>query len=197
MAYHSIQVCGLYYLYQAVPGSSHGPAQRRYLPRLSTSIHARIISFSSRTTLRQTFHNASKDPISELKYAFPLYEGVSVVGFVCTINRDRVIRGVVQERHEAKSTYQRAVAEGKTAGLFEQLPDASDVFTTTIGNVPAGAEIVVDITYLGELKHDAEIDGIRYTIPTSIAPRYGDYPGELLKARGHQIRNRDGYCCRR
>jgi hypothetical protein len=30
-----------------------------------------------------------------------------------------------------------------------------------------------------ELKHDAEVDGIRLTIPTSISPRYGSYPGDL------------------
>ena len=104
------------------------------------------------------------------------------MGFVCTINEDRVIRGVVEERAQAKVTYEKAIARGETAGLLEQLPDASDVFSTTLGNIPAGARIRVDITYLGELKHDAEIDGIRFTIPTKIAPRYGSYPGELSKA---------------
>ncbi|KAK3345908.1 hypothetical protein B0T25DRAFT_592311 [Lasiosphaeria hispida] len=92
--------------------------------------------------------------IPELRYTFPLYDSVSVIGFA-------------------------AVDRSKTAGLLEQLPDASNVFTTTIGNVPAAAEIKVDIIYLGELKYDAETDGIRFTIPTSIAPRYGSYLGEM------------------
>ncbi|KAK3362484.1 von Willebrand domain-containing protein [Lasiosphaeria hispida] len=157
-------------------------ALRKYLPQVSLSVHAHIISSTSRTTLTQTFTNPSSGKaITELRYAFPLYDGVSVVGFVCTINGDRVIRGVVQEREQASQTYNAAVARGETAGLFEQLPAASDVFTTTIGNVPAGAEIKVDITYLGELKHDAEADGTRFTIPTTIAPRYGSYPGEMLE----------------
>ena len=30
-----------------------------------------------------------------------------------------------------------------------------------------------------ELKHDAEVDGLRFTIPTSIAPRYGALPSGL------------------
>ncbi len=30
-----------------------------------------------------------------------------------------------------------------------------------------------------ELKHDAEVDGLRFTIPTSIAPRYGGLPSGL------------------
>jgi hypothetical protein len=37
----------------------------------------------------------------------------------------------------------------------------------------------VTIKYVQELKHDAEVDGVRLTIPTSISPRYGAYPGHL------------------
>ena len=175
MAHH--HVCGLYFL----EGVQTRERVRKYLPRVSLSVHAQIIGTTSRTVLTQTFVNPSQDKaIPELRYTFPLYDGVSVVGFVCTINKDRVIRGIVKERDQARRTFKEAVDRGETAGLLEQLPNASDVFTTTIGNVPAGAEIRVDITYLGELKHDAETDGIRFTIPTSIAPRYGSYPGELL-----------------
>jgi hypothetical protein len=169
-------ICGVYFV---TPGPS---PQRTYLPQLSLSVKSKIVSSTSRTTLTQTFVNPKWEPISELRYTFPLYEGVSVVGFVCTINGDRVIRGVVKERAEAKKTFKAAVDRGETAGLLEQLPQASDVFTTTIGNVPANARLEVDITYLGELKHDAEVDGIRFTIPTHIAPRYGSYPGQLLQS---------------
>jgi len=176
-------ICGLYYLVPSTVTTWYQAPERKYLPQVSLSVHARIVSSTSRTTLTQTFANPSGDKnIPELRYTFPLYDGVSVVGFTCTINRDRVIKGIVKERAQARKTYEAAVARGETAGLFEQLPDASDVFTTTIGNVPPGAEIKVDITYLGELKHDAEADGIRFTIPTSIAPRYGSYPGEMLRA---------------
>ncbi|KAK4226212.1 von Willebrand factor A domain-containing protein 5A [Podospora fimiseda] len=166
-------VCGFYYL---------AATRRQYLPQLSLSVNAQIISSTSRTTLTQSFVNPQSDPISELRYTFPLYDGVSVVSFKCTINKDRVITGVVQEKAEARKTYNDAIQRGETAGLLEQLPEASDVFTTTVGNVPANATLDVKITYLGELKHDAEVDGIRFTIPTAIAPRYGDYPGELIRS---------------
>lgn len=55
-------------------------------------------------------------------------------------------------------------------------------FTTTIGNFPGGATVEIEITCLGELKHDAEIDGIRLTIPTSVCSRYVTYPGELTQS---------------
>ncbi|KAK1764986.1 von Willebrand factor type A domain-containing protein [Phialemonium atrogriseum] len=145
-----------------------------YLAQVSLSAHCTIVGSTSRTTLTQTFVNHSKQNVSELRYTFPIYDGVSVVGFTCTINNDRVIRGVVKERGEARTDYQEARERGETAGLLEGLPASADVFTTSVANVPAGAEIKVELVYLGELKHDAEVDGIRFTIPTAIAPRYSE-----------------------
>lgn len=166
-----VNVCGLYFL-KATGQGIFGSRTRQYLPLASLSAHAAVLSSVSRTKLTQTFINSSTEPVT-VRYAFPLYDGVSIVGFTCTINNDRMIRGLVQEKQAARTTFNDAIARGETAGLLEQLPDASDVFTTDVGNVPAGAEIRVDIVVLGELKHDAEVDGVRYTLPTRIAPRYG------------------------
>ncbi|KAF2138549.1 uncharacterized protein K452DRAFT_88255 [Aplosporella prunicola CBS 121167] len=184
MAFYSGQhICGLYYLSPNL--DAFGNAKKNYLPQVvGLKSHTSILSNVSRTVLTQTFKNPSKDKaIRKVRYTFPLYDGVSVVGFTCRVGT-RIIKGVVQQKEEAKATFDKAVDRGETAGLLEQLPDASDVFTTTVGNIDPDATIVTEITYLGELKHDAEVDGIRFTIPTSIAPRYGDYPGEL---QGHAL----------
>ncbi|KAF2238357.1 VIT-domain-containing protein [Viridothelium virens] len=171
-------ICGCYYT-TGPPTSAWGYAPRTYLPQVELKSHSTILSTSSRTVLTQTFSNPSSTKgIKTLRYTFPLYDGVSVVDFECTIG-DRKIHGVVKEKEKARAVFQEAVDQGQQAGLLEQLPDASDVFTTTVGNVPPSAKIVINITYLGELKNDAEVDGIRFTIPTKIAPRYGSYPGQL------------------
>lgn len=99
-----------------------------------------------------------------------------MVAFSCHVG-DRLIVGEVKEKEKAKQVFKDAVARGERAGLLEQLPEASDVFTATIGNIPPGAKVLVNITYLSELKHDMEVDGIRYTFPTSICPRYGSLNG--------------------
>jgi hypothetical protein len=144
----------------------------KYLPQVNVEAHARILSSTSRTTLVQTFVNPNQDSsLDRVSYTFPLYDGVSVVAFTCTIG-SRVITGVVKDREAAKSRYDAAVKRGETAGLLEQSQQAADVFTTKLGNVPPGATIKVEVTYLGELQHDAEVDGLRYVIPTCIAPRY-------------------------
>ncbi|EMT73755.1 hypothetical protein FOC4_g10002781 [Fusarium odoratissimum] len=162
---HSItHPCGCYIFIHDTP---------RYLPQVQVKAHTTILATTSRTNLTQTFVNPSGEAIDELRYVFPLYDGVSVVAFTCTVG-SRVIKGVVKERQKAQQVYNEAKARGQTAGLFKQSLEAADTFTTTIGNVPAGEKVQVDITYLGELKHDAQVDGLRFTIPTQIVPRYGD-----------------------
>lgn len=109
-----------------------------------------------------------------------MYDGVSVVDFYCQVG-ERTIYGLVKEKSQAKKTYNEAKERGKNAALLEQLPDAADVFTTTISNIGAGSSVRMTVKYVQELKHDAEVDGVRLTIPTAIAPRYGGYPGDLQK----------------
>ncbi|KAH7230458.1 von Willebrand factor type A domain-containing protein [Fusarium redolens] len=156
--------CGCYIFIHDTP---------KYLPQVQIKAHTTILATTSRTNLTQTFVNTSGEAIDELRYVFPLYDGVSVVAFTCTVG-SRVIKGVVKERQKAQQVYNQAKASGQTAGLFKQSLEAADTFTTTIGNIPAGEKVQVDITYLGELKHDAQVDGLRFTIPTQIVPRYGD-----------------------
>lgn len=164
------QICGCYYI-QTLFGPSSYPI-KQYLPRVNLSVHTTILSTTSRTHLNQTYINpSSSEPVKECVYEFPLYDGVSVVGFTCRIG-SRIIKGVVKEKEKAREVYSEAVERYETAGLLEQLK-TSDVFQTRIGNLPAGEKVVVDIFYVGELKHDAETDGIRFMIPTKIAPRYG------------------------
>lgn len=173
-------ICGFYYCSYHPENSHWSQWQRHYLPQVTLKSHTTILSKTSRTVLTQTFTNPNQTKaIKNVRYTFPLYDGVSVVGFTCRVG-DRIIKGLVKEKERAKADFQEAVERDETAGLLEQLPDASDVFTTTVGNIPPAATIVSEITYLGELKHDAAVDGIRFTIPTAIAPRYGEYPGELL-----------------
>ena len=169
-------VCGLYYNVRRFGG-----VQYIYLPQTEVKVHASILATTSRTVLKQTFVNPSATRgLREVRYAFPLYDGVSVVGFSCHVG-NRTIVGEVKEKEKANEVFRSAIARGETAGLLEQLPEASDVFTTTIGNIPPGARVVVEVTYLGELKHDMEVDGIRFTIPTSICPRYGGMNGAPLQ----------------
>lgn len=145
--------------------------QPRFLPQVEFRIYAHILGSVSHTTLTQTFSNPSHSALDQVRYMFPLYDGASVVSFACSIG-ESIIKGIVKERVSAQADFDAAVEHGKMASLLRQSHEASDVFATTIGNIPAGNTVRITISYLGELKHDAEVDGLRFTVPTSIAPRY-------------------------
>ena len=163
-------VCGLYF---------SEDYKRRYLPQVELKSHTTINPVCFTTQLTQTFENPNENVLSQVRYAFPLYDGVAVCGYRISYG-DKTIHGLVEQKNQAKKTYKAAVDRGEAAGLLESLP--AGVFGVTLGNVPAKTAVVVNITYCRELKHDAAIDGLRYMLPTSIAPRYGSYPGEILKS---------------
>ncbi|CEJ89595.1 hypothetical protein VHEMI05431 [[Torrubiella] hemipterigena] len=146
---------------------------RRALVLKGVSAHTTIVSSTSRTVLKQTFSNPTDESFKEATYVFPLFDGISIVSYSATIG-SRVIKGTVKEKEAARKAFDAAAAKGEKAGLLEHSIDAKDVFTTTMANIGPGEDVVVEIVFLGELKHDAEADGLRLTFPTHIAPRYGE-----------------------
>jgi hypothetical protein len=156
-----------------------------WLPRVSQSSLTHLHNTASRTELSQSFINPSDDsPITSAKYIFPLYESCAVVSFRCQVGT-RIIEGIVKEKEEASARYHHALGRGEPASLLEQ--HTPDVFTTSIGNVAPGQTVKIEIEYIMELKHDAEVDGLRFTIPTSVAPRYG-VPPDGLNEHGVSMR---------
>ncbi|KAI0202935.1 VIT-domain-containing protein [Astrocystis sublimbata] len=172
-------ICGCWYI--PSPGSSPVNDTRSSLPLQSMNVHAVIKDTASRTTLTQAFSNDSSEHLKDIVYSFPLYDGVSVVSFTATIG-DVQVRGVVKEKQQARHEYDDAVNQGLAAGLLEQLSEASDIFVTKIGNVPAKTRVLVELVYIGELRHDAGANGLRFTIPSSIAPRYGPTPSGISQS---------------
>ncbi|CAI7578931.1 unnamed protein product [Penicillium pancosmium] len=153
---------------------------KSYLPQVGLDIHAHVLSSNTRTTITQTYINPSNtESISELFYSFPLYDGASIVGFTCRVG-DEVIRGQVKPKKKAEEVYQEAKSKGQTAAIFDQSYDAADVFKTRLGNVPAGGKVYIDIILVQESKQDVQTDGIRYTVPIAIAPRYGTQNDERV-----------------
>ncbi|EAW14122.1 VIT and vWA domain-containing protein [Aspergillus clavatus NRRL 1] len=164
-------LCGCFY--QPVPRSK--PV---YLPRVAIDIRATILSSTARTVFTQTYCNPSEKLIKEASYIFPLHHGVSAVEFHCQVG-SRKLHSRVKPRQEAKTEYENAVDTGQSAALMDQTLSATDVFSLKLGNVQPGEKVVVELTVVGDLTQDAQTDGIRYTIPNSIAPRYGVQPDDI------------------
>lgn len=156
---------------------------RNILPPLSVAVDASIVQDTTRVAVTQRFWNDSSIPIKEAAFTFPLPTGCTVTEFSCRIGTNKIIRGTVKPREQAREDFQNHIYNHDTAaGLLEQ--DTSEIFTTTLGNIPEGTEVKVNLTYITVLKHrfaDSR-NATTLTLPTSIAPRYGEAPEEYNDA---------------
>lgn len=136
------------------------------VPLLGVSVEAELKGFAARVTLSQRYRNDGETPL-EATYVFPLDEAAAVCGFEALVD-GKVVAGTVLEREKAFEVYDEAISAGHGAYLLDE--ERADVFTASIGNLPAGKEVVVRITTVSELP--AEGEGLRFTLPTTVSPRY-------------------------
>lgn len=147
--------------------------QKLQLPLQRVDIRAKVVDRVAEVTIKQVFRNSHNEHL-EAVYIFPMAAGSAVSNFTMHVG-DRKIKGVVQERAEARQQYQQAVAEGKRAALLEQERD--DVFTVQVGNLPPGEEVTIEITYSERLPF-FEDGKTELRLPLVVAPRY--IPGKAL-----------------
>lgn len=143
-------------------------------PLKSTAVKADISGFISRVSVRQEFENSFTVPI-EAVYVFPLSQNGAVDAMTMTVG-DRVIRGKIMRREEARKTYETAKSQGKTASLLDQ--ERTNIFTQSVANIVPGERVIVEITYVETLKYE---DGAyEFVFPMTVAPRY--IPGGVKDA---------------
>ncbi|GAB1317039.1 hypothetical protein MFIFM68171_07249 [Madurella fahalii] len=150
---------------------------RNVLPPLSISLDASIVQDSARVTVTQTCWNDSSTTIKEASYSFPLPTGCSVTDFTCRIGANKIIRGNVKPKEEAREGFNHHIRHHNSgAALLEQ--DTPEIFTTTLGNIPEKSKLKISISYITLLKHHfADSKGTTtLTIPTYIASHYGSPP---------------------
>jgi hypothetical protein len=99
----------------------------------------------------------------------------AVCGFWAEVDDCNRIEGVVKEKEQAKDVYEDSIASGHGAYMLEEsncqafdlyfAGAKSNVFTTSIGNLPPKKGVVIGITYLIDLEFD---DGkLKFVIPSS------------------------------
>ncbi|KAK7055093.1 von Willebrand factor type A domain-containing protein [Favolaschia claudopus] len=150
------------------------------LPLLNVSAEASIKELAAQVKLNQAFGNDANFPI-EAVYAFPIPARAVVTSFVMIKQDGTRVVGKVQEKEEARKTYDSAVAKGKQASLMEQ--QHPDVFQVAVGNIPAREQVKIELVYATELTEDEENDSIRFHLPVHIGARYGQAPTSTLSPR--------------
>jgi len=119
-------------------------------------------------SIRQHYKNAGSDNL-EAVYTFPLPWGATLLGLNVEIDGHR-LQGCVLERKQATERYEEAIDKGDTPVMVER--SAFGLYTANLGNLQPGEDAIVEIEFAQLLRF--EQDQIRITLPTTVAPRYGD-----------------------
>jgi Ca-activated chloride channel family protein len=143
----------------------------------NTDVKGKISGNISRVEVTQTFQNPYDKPLEAI-YVFPLPEQSAVDDMEIKIG-DRVIKGNIKKREEAKEIYERARQEGRTAGLLEQERD--NIFTQSLANIKPNEQIKVTIRYTESLKF--EQGDYEFVFPMVVGPRY--IPGQAIDPQGN------------
>lgn len=144
-------------------------------PLKSTSVKAEITGFLSRVTVTQEFENNFSEKI-EAVYVFPLPQNAAVDDMTMRIG-ERVVRGKILRREEAKEVYEAAKSNGQITSLLDQ--ERPNIFTQSVANILPNEKILIEISYVEALKYE---DGsYEFVFPMVVGPRY--IPGSVQDAQ--------------
>lgn len=144
----------------------HGTMRPLVLPLERTEVVIDVTAGIARTEVAQRFHNTGKSAL-EAVYIFPLPTEAAVEDIEIRL-ADRVIRSTVQEREQAKATYEMAKAAGKTTALLEQ--ERPNIFTTSVANILPGESVEIWFSYVEALTFRK--DRYDITFPMVVGTRY-------------------------
>ncbi len=149
----------------------------------SVNVKAEIENLLCEVTIKQIYRNLEKVNI-EAVYTFPLPLGAVLLDL--TIKTEtKELKGVVVEKKEAEDRYEDAITDGNTVIMLEQIDPG--LYTMNVGNLQPEETIEISITYAELFKW--RDNSVRFFLPTTIAPRYGD-PGSV-GIRSHQMPEHD------
>ena len=142
---------------------------------VSAHVTGRLNGLVAQIKVRQVYKNWSDDNV-ECVYTFPLGWQSVLLGMRVELN-GKSMTGTVKTKKVAEAQYEEAISNGDLPVMLER--SGKDLYTANIGNIQTGDEVVIELDYAQILK--AEEGSIRFSLPTTIAPRYGDASAAGLK----------------
>ena len=141
------------------------------------------------TRIKQTWQNTTRKNI-EAVYTFPLPLDGVLLDLTVHIG-DRTLRGQAVEKKQAEEAYEDAIVQGDAAIMLER--SGSGLYTMNVGNLAAEETVHIEITFAEFLVWRG--DRVTYTLPTTLAPRYGDPEDAGLQP--HQVPETDAFLVRK
>lgn len=135
-------------------------------PLKATDVVTNINGSIAETYVTQTYANEGTRVINA-RYLFPASTRVSVHGMTMEIG-DQIVTAKIKEKEDAKTEFEQAKSEGKSASLLEQ--QRANVFTMDVANIMPGDTVRIELHYT-ELISPTE-GTYQFVFPTVVGPRY-------------------------
>ena len=145
----------------------------------SVAANAVISVARTQTTLTQTYTNNEDCPI-EAVYTFPLPVDAVLLDMTVRLG-ERTLAGQIVPKADAERDYEQAIDEGKRAIMLEMLK--AGLYTMNVGNLKPGEQCEIEYRYA--LLNRWNGSTLRFSLPSTIAPRYGDPAARGLQ--NHQV----------
>lgn len=140
------------------------------LPLKDTRVDVAIAGVIADVTVRQIYENRGGRPL-HARYVFPASTRAAVYGMTMTVGDVRIVARI-REREKAKTEFEAAKREGKSASLLEE--SRPNVFAMKVANVLPGDTIAVELKYTELL---VPTEGVyEFVYPTVVGPRYSEKP---------------------
>ncbi len=141
-------------------------------PLKHTDVVIQVSGPLARAQVTQQFENPYSDKI-EAVYTFPLPQNAAVDAMTLTVG-ERVVKGKIKKREEARAIYEAAKRRGNMAGLLDQ--ERPNIFTQSVANILPGEQISITISYVETLPYDGGTYSVMF--PMVVGPRY--IPGQPI-----------------
>jgi Ca-activated chloride channel family protein len=142
-------------------------ADGQHIALESVIIEGTLQDLLAEVTVTQDYLNTESVTI-EAVYTFPLPLDATLLALNVTLG-DRTLRGIIVEKTEAEEQYEEAVIQGDSAIMLQQA--GPGLYTMNLGNLQPGEAASIQFRYA--VLQCWNGDDLRFMLPTTIAPRYG------------------------
>lgn len=146
-----------------------------------TQIKVHIHDLIAEYTLTHHFENSEDQPI-EAVFTFPIPLDTAFLGLRADIAGEQLQAQVVSDK-QAVRVYDNAIAEGHSAVLLRR-PEPG-VLIAYLGQLLPGEKAAVELRFTNELR--AAGSQVRFSLPTVLRPRYGEWDMEAIEAPEHDV----------
>jgi Ca-activated chloride channel family protein len=166
-------------MYSEISAPSLKTIESRNVLLRGANVRVDISDYLARTRMEYHFVNCEDVNIEAVyTFALPIDGVLTDLGIVIG---QRELKGIAVEKREAQERYEDAISDGDSPIMLERLD--SGLYSLNVGNIMAGESATVRVEFLEVLSPKA--DEVRYELPTTLAPLYGDPDARGLAP--HQI----------